>query len=109
MASFSDQIRDNIKRTRTANGITSEQMATHLNISLRAYAEFETGRTKLDLDRLDQIAQRFEMSLLDLLSVHERKTVYNNAYLIDREVYEQHIRDLRSEIEYLREKKHSHA
>ncbi len=117
MTTFSDQIRENIKRTRMANGITPEQMATHLNISPRAYAEFETGNTKLDLERLSQIAERFEMGLLDLLSAHERKTVNNlnnhrdgqcvvannNVYLLDREVYEQHIHDLRSSTEYLKE------
>ncbi len=58
----------NIKKLRKNFPYTQEEMADKLNLSLGAYKKIENGVTKLDIDRLNQIANILETSLIELLS-----------------------------------------
>jgi len=115
MTNISDQVRENIKRAREYRGISPEQMAAHLDIAARTYLDFESGKTKLELVRLQKVAEKLDMSTEQLMTLHEHNTfntlnnkngqcfmANTNVYILDREVYEHHISDLRREAEMWR-------
>lgn len=54
-----------LKKARMDAGITQQQMAEHLNISLRYYKQIEAGERTGDFEIWD--------SLEDLLSIHQRR------------------------------------
>jgi|GEM_PF-796968 len=110
MTNISDQVRENIKRAREYRGISPEQMAAHLDVAPRTYLDFESGKSKLELERLQKVAEKLDMSTEQLMALHEHNTfnTLNNkngqcfmanthVYVVDRQVYEQHIADLRRE------------
>lgn len=47
---------------------TQEKMAEQLNMSTNGYAKIERGETKLKLDKLEKIAQIFNIDVIELLS-----------------------------------------
>jgi len=57
-----------IKNLRITNKITQNQMAEKVHLSLRAWQKIENGITRLDLDRLAQIATVLEISICDLIN-----------------------------------------
>lgn len=60
-----------IKKLRGLKDITQDVMAERLNLSSKAYQKIENGVTKLDIDRLNDIAKIPEVSVVDLLSADE--------------------------------------
>lgn len=57
--------RENLKKARQAVGMTQQQMADKLGISLRYYQNIETGDRTGDFEIWD--------SLEDITSIHQRK------------------------------------
>lgn len=47
---------------------SQEKMAEQLHMSANGYAKIERGETKLKLDKLEQIAQIFNIDIAELLS-----------------------------------------
>ena len=109
-----------IKKIRTNMGLTQEQMAERVHLSLKAWQKIENGITRLDLDRLNQIAEILETSLVDLINadegiyVHEIKhneggfnskeiNIHQNSLDSERELYKQIIADKDKEIAFLRD------
>lgn len=117
MQTITEDVRENIKKMREFRSISPEQMATHLDMSPRAYYDFENGSTKIDLARLEKIASILEVTLDQLMHLNERSifntlnnhqngqciVANNNVYVVDREVYEQQLADLRNTAEHWRE------
>ena len=68
-----------IKRIREIKGFTQSEIAAKLFISQRAYSDLESGKTKIDIDRLSMIAKIFNVSTIDLLKFNENKIFQNNA------------------------------
>jgi transcriptional regulator with XRE-family HTH domain len=62
-----DTSRINIKRQREQKGLRQQDMADKLNMNIRSYQNLESGTTKLDLERLEQIADILETSTEELL------------------------------------------
>ena len=58
---------EKIKGLRIKHHYLQEEVAEALNMSQNSYSELETGKRKLDIDRLYQIAQLYKISLNDLL------------------------------------------
>ena len=90
-------------------------MAKKLNMSQSAYAKLENGITKLDIDRLVDIAKILEVDIQDLLNVENIKNNYysnneiknspgfvENFYVGIKEAYEETIKHLKEEIEFLK-------
>jgi transcriptional regulator with XRE-family HTH domain len=127
-----DIARLNIKKNRELKGLRQQDLADQLHMSLRSYQSLECGETKLDLERLGQIAKTLETSIEELLKqegvvIHQEikeasgtgsgTGIFNN-YGIEREVVDmiveakngeinslkQEILSLKEEIKYLREK-----
>jgi len=58
-----------IKMLRQKHGWTQEDVANRLGISIPALSKIETGVTDVNLSRLEQIADIYEITLLQLLNV----------------------------------------
>ncbi len=69
---------DKIKRIRTIKGLSQEEMSQKLNISQKAYSNLENSKTKIDDERLNQIATAFEMEAQDI-RLFDEKQVFNNC------------------------------
>lgn len=65
-----------IKRRRVQLGMTQREMADRINLSEKAWQNIENGNTRLDLERLQQIAEILEMSMLDLINAQESMYVH---------------------------------
>lgn len=69
-------IHDNIRFIREINQWSQEEMATKLHMSTGGYAKVERGETKLHIDKLTQIAQIFNMDVVDLIRMDETNRVF---------------------------------
>jgi transcriptional regulator with XRE-family HTH domain len=83
-----------IRLLRHQKGWSQEDVAKRLDISIPAFSKIETGITDINLSRLEQISNLFEMSVVQLLTFNdleqEQKFVNEldivNKRLTDREV-----------------------
>ena len=82
-----------IRLLRHQKGWSQEDVAKRLDISIPSFSKIETGITDINLSRLEQIANLFEMSVVQLLTFNELDDVQKvsseidavNKKLIDRE------------------------
>ena len=111
------QIGNKIERIRKLKGYSQVEVAEKLFISPRAYSDIENDKTKLDLERLESLANIYEMDQLDLLTFDDKQifnqcslsgnnysTVTNipeSAFQNERLSYKQQIKHL-EEVEFLR-------
>lgn len=68
-------LQEKIKTLREINQLTQEDMAEKMNMSLNGYARIERGETKLSLEKLEQIANIFNMDALEFMQT-ANKGVY---------------------------------
>ncbi|MCR1837145.1 XRE family transcriptional regulator [Rodentibacter caecimuris] len=61
-------VQDKIRGLREQNRLSQEEMAERLNMSPSGYAKIERGETKLYLEKLEQIAQVFNLDITDLIN-----------------------------------------
>jgi transcriptional regulator with XRE-family HTH domain len=80
-----------IKLIRQRNGWTLEDVATRLGISIPAMSKIETGVTDVNLSRLEQIADVYCVSLLQLLNVYneELAPIEFNSDILKKKISEQ--------------------
>lgn len=62
------QLANNMRRLRTENNYTQEQIGEKLNISRQAYSNYETGKRIPDIDMLIRIADIYEVTLEQLIT-----------------------------------------
>jgi transcriptional regulator with XRE-family HTH domain len=102
-----------IRLLRHQNGWSQEDVAKKLDISIPAFSKIETGITDINLSRLEQIANLFEMPVVQLLNFsdveHDQQIVHDleaiNKKLMDRET---EVIDLQKKvIELFEELRHS--
>ncbi len=58
---------ENIKRFRTQNNITQEELAEKINVTRQAVSNWENGKTEPDIETLTKIAQIFDISIDELV------------------------------------------
>lgn len=73
----------NIRAVRHQLGWSQEDVANKLGISIPAFSKIETGITDINLSRLQQVADIFELSLVQLLSFEEIQDEYQSTHLQD--------------------------
>ena len=110
-----------IRTIRTLKGFSQEYMSERLKISQTSYSDIENDKTKINLDRIHEIAAIFEMDINDLLSFDANqvfnntfnenskgffnvKRFFNESFENERSTYKQQIETLKEEIVYLRKK-----
>jgi transcriptional regulator with XRE-family HTH domain len=123
-----DTARFNIKKRRELKGLRQQDMADKLCMNIRSYQNLESGNTRLDIERLEQIAGVLETNIEDLLKtgeyyVHQEfkdansvsgscygnENIYHNGVdkdIVDKllEVKDAENQSLKEEIRYLKEK-----
>jgi len=70
---------EKIRFVRQAKGLTQEEVAEKLNMSVNGYGDIERGETDVNLSRLKQIADLFEMTLAQLFGLDEKNVFTNNG------------------------------
>lgn len=55
---------------------SQEDMAKRMNMSINGYAKIERGETKLHLDKLEQIAQIFNIDVIELMTAGDNGVVF---------------------------------
>ncbi|HFC8477823.1 TPA: helix-turn-helix domain-containing protein [Neisseria subflava] len=96
---------EKIRLMREMNQWSQEEVADKLNLSTNGYAKIERGETRLNLPRLEQIAEIFHIDLLDLLQSENKGFVCqinegdNNS---DISFYATPSQELTAEIEQLK-------
>jgi transcriptional regulator with XRE-family HTH domain len=68
-----------IKKLRTMNEMTQEEVAEGLHLDRNAYGEIERGKTDIHLSRLVQIANFFAVEIEDLVGSNNRTVFYVNG------------------------------
>lgn len=61
------KIYEKIRELREVNNWTQEQMAEKLNLSITGYAKIEQGKTRLTLERLEQLSELFNIDIIDFI------------------------------------------
>lgn len=69
------QINDKVRMMRELRSWSQEEMAHRLGMSTNGYAKLERGETRLNIPKLEQIAEVFDIDLSDLLAVNERSVI----------------------------------
>ncbi len=60
-------------------GVSQEYLASQLNISPQAFGKKKREETKLDFNRLDEIAKLLQVEPLDIINFDESK-IFNNTF-----------------------------
>jgi len=121
---MNDVISKNIRKYRELKDYSQEYMAHELNINQASYAKIENNSTKLTVDRLFAISKLLDVDVSELLDL-KKQNVFNlydnhhavglqeveNLYQENKEAtaklisnYEDQIKDLKEEIQFLRTK-----
>lgn len=69
------KVNDKVRMMRELRSWSQEEMAHRLGMSTNGYAKLERGETRLNIPKLEQIAEVFDLDLSDLLAVNERSVI----------------------------------
>lgn len=72
-------LHEKIRLLRQAKGLTQEDVAHELKMSVHGYGDIERGDCDIKLSRLEQLANLFGIKLSELTDTNER-TILNLAY-----------------------------
>lgn len=82
------EVHDKIRVMREINQWSQEEMAEKLEMSPTGYAKIEHGKTNLTLDKLKQIAQIFNVDVVELITSQDKSFFFsicdnknNNTYI----------------------------
>lgn len=64
----------NIRALRHQHGWSQEDVANRLGISIPAFSKIETGVTDINLSRLEQIANIFDVNVVNILALDAEET-----------------------------------
>lgn len=65
-------IHDKIKTMRQIKQLTQEEMAEKLAMSTNGYSKIERGQSKLSLEKLQEIAQIFDIDIVELMATNDK-------------------------------------
>ena len=95
-------IKDNIRRIRKEHGLTQEEMAHRLGISLTAYRDLEKGNTNIVNCNVIRLAHLLETSTEELVLGYRPVRIPEENLREMKEEYAGRIAELEKEVEYLR-------
>ncbi|QJD97937.1 helix-turn-helix transcriptional regulator [Mucilaginibacter robiniae] len=91
-----------IRLLRHQKGWSQEDVAKRLDISIPAFSKIETGITDINLSRLEQIANLFDMSVVSLLTFNDAE--YEQKYQSELENVNKKLMDRETEVIDLQKK-----
>jgi transcriptional regulator with XRE-family HTH domain len=110
-------IHNKIKKLRAQVGLTQQEMAERINLHLKTWQKIENGITRLDLDRLKEIADILETTVEDLINAEDGVYIneirnndvgFNNSSVtiqhkseLEKELYERLLNEKQNQIEIL--------
>ncbi len=74
------KVGDTIKKIRIAKGVEREDVANHIGLSVSAYGKIERGETKIDIDRLRDIADYLKVPLSEFVRDNPSYNIKNGDY-----------------------------
>lgn len=83
-----DQIAENLRLARRLAGITQEEAAHKLGVTVRTYARWESGESKGFVDQLDRIAKVFGTTTDQLLGSDEDASTADRLAAMENELRE---------------------
>lgn len=108
-------IGNKIKKLRELKNYTQDYMADKLQMSQSNYSRIENNELDLPFSKLQQIAEIFEISIIDLIEF-DAKYFFNNVHAQtingnithamstnEKKLYEEQIEGLKREVSYLKE------
>ena len=95
-------IKDNIRRIRKEHGLTQEEMAHRLGISLTAYRDLEKGNTNIVNCNVIRLAHLLNTSTEELVLGYRPVRIPEENLREMKEEYAGRIAELEKEVEYLR-------
>lgn len=69
------QTNDKIRRLRELKNYSQEEMAERLQMSTSGYAKIERGETRLNIPKLEQIANVLGIDIMELMLFNERSVI----------------------------------
>ena len=69
-------VNDKIRTIRETRNWSQEDMAEKMNMSKNVYAKIERGETKLNLHKLEQIANIFNIDVLELIKNDDKNVLF---------------------------------
>lgn len=66
---------EKIRELREKHHLTQEEMALKLNLSTTGYAKIERGETRLNIPRLEQIAEILDVDIMEFIA-DEKRVIY---------------------------------
>ncbi|WP_439258053.1 helix-turn-helix domain-containing protein [Lonepinella sp. BR2271] len=98
------KLNQKVRTIREMNHWTQEQMAEKLDMSVNGYAKIERGESKLSLEKLEQIANLFNMDALEFMNATQKGVYFLHNDSVDNNVvyYGQNDESLLAEIEKLK-------
>ena len=99
--STNKSIGKSIRILRHQHGWSQEDIANRLGISIPAFSKIETGVTDVNLSRLEQIANIYEVSVVQLLTVDSEQVEVVHSHL---NVIQKKLSDRETEIATLQRK-----
>ena len=69
-------VNDKIRTIRETRNWSQEDMAEKMNMSKNGYAKIERGETKLNLHKLEQIANMFNIDVLELIKNDDKNVLF---------------------------------
>ena len=73
------EINEKVRSLREINQLSQEEMAAKLGMSTNGYAKIERGERRLDIPKLEQIAQVFGIDAVELMQFDDKQTVMING------------------------------
>ncbi|MBS9781034.1 MAG: helix-turn-helix transcriptional regulator [Gammaproteobacteria bacterium] len=70
------KVNEKIRLMREMNDWTQEDMAEKMSMSLNSYSKLERGESKLYLDKLEKVAEVFDVEINDLLSLNKQGLIF---------------------------------
>jgi transcriptional regulator with XRE-family HTH domain len=93
-------IHEKIRLVRQTKGLTQEEVAHALEMSVNGYGDIERGDSDLKMSKLDKIANYFGLSFEELASVNE-KIVFNQNVKNNKNIQNYCTIDKNNSMEYL--------
>ena len=69
-------VHEKIRKLRETKHWSQEEMAEKMSMSLNGYAKIERGETKLNLHKLEQIANIFNIDVLELIKNDDKNVLF---------------------------------
>lgn len=100
---YTDKLGRILRHARETKGYSQEYMAEMLNIAQSSYANLESGKTSITVDRMIEIVQILQLNLHQVCGELEGKTDLSEGTSPEvREAYSMLVAEMKEEIRFLR-------